>query len=175
MDLDTQQIEIVGRNWLVHELMLAGFEIALPMRDKGVDLLVSPQDYDWTLAVQLKTARGTAMSVDRKYLGKNVLLVYTLLGSRLQALPEDGEAVYHAKGSDYSARAVFLTPEEAWRLPFNSGLRQDLDDHLDYRFAWTTPLKKGLLDRKIALHREEFAEVVEDARSRLAATRSIPG
>lgn len=37
--LDTQSIEIIGHNRLVDELLLAGLEVALPLRDRGVDLI----------------------------------------------------------------------------------------------------------------------------------------
>lgn len=78
MKLDRQQVEVVGRSWLINELMYAGFEVALPMRDRGVDLLVSPDDYAWTLAVQLKTSRESVMQVHRKYLGRPLAIVCSL-------------------------------------------------------------------------------------------------
>jgi len=37
--MDTQTIEILGRNRLVTELISAGIEVALPLRDHGVDLI----------------------------------------------------------------------------------------------------------------------------------------
>lgn len=48
-DLDPQQVEIIGRNWLVGELGRAGLEVADPVRDKGVDLLASAPHFTWTL------------------------------------------------------------------------------------------------------------------------------
>jgi hypothetical protein len=36
---DTQVVEVLGRNRLVNELLLAGVEVAIPVRDKGVDLI----------------------------------------------------------------------------------------------------------------------------------------
>ena len=38
-EMDTQVIEILGRNRLVDELLLAGLEVALPERDRGIDLI----------------------------------------------------------------------------------------------------------------------------------------
>lgn len=32
-------IEILGRNRLVDELLVAGLEVALPLRDRGIDLI----------------------------------------------------------------------------------------------------------------------------------------
>ena len=48
-DLDPQQVEIIGRNWLVGEVVRAGLEVADPVRDKGVDLLASAPHFTWTL------------------------------------------------------------------------------------------------------------------------------
>ena len=48
-DLDPQQVEIIGRNWLVGELVRAGLEVADPVRDNGVDLLASAPHFIWTL------------------------------------------------------------------------------------------------------------------------------
>ena len=47
--LDTQVIELLGRNRLVSELLRAGLEVAVPARDRGIDLiayldLIDPQD-----------------------------------------------------------------------------------------------------------------------------------
>lgn len=44
-DLDSQQVEIIGRHWFIGELVRAGLEVAEPVRDNGIDLLVSPPDY----------------------------------------------------------------------------------------------------------------------------------
>ena len=37
--LDTQSIEILGRNRLINELIGAGIEVAQPLRDRGIDLI----------------------------------------------------------------------------------------------------------------------------------------
>ena len=39
---DPQFVEILGRHYLITELMRAGIEVAEPVRDRGVDLVVSP-------------------------------------------------------------------------------------------------------------------------------------
>ena len=36
---DKQASSIIGRNWLVSELYLAGIEVARPERDHGIDLI----------------------------------------------------------------------------------------------------------------------------------------
>ena len=37
--VDTQTIEIVGRQRLSGELLAAGLEVAMPLRDRGIDLI----------------------------------------------------------------------------------------------------------------------------------------
>lgn len=165
--LDGQQVEIVGRNWLTTELVHAGFEVATPIRDKGVDLLVSPSDYAWTLPIQLKTGRETVFQVHRKYVGMRLVVVYVLLGDKAQALPAESADAYRSKGNDYSARTFWLTPHEAWLLPAVSGKAQDLEGHAKYRFAWGPLLTSGLLDAKAALHRGQLRGVVLASRDRL--------
>ena len=66
-NLDTQQVEIIGRHWLIDELVRAGLEAAEPVRDKGVDLLASPPDYAWTQPVQIKTHRDRSINVYPAY------------------------------------------------------------------------------------------------------------
>lgn len=38
-ELDTQQTEIMGRNRLVNELIAAGIEVSIPIRDSGIDVI----------------------------------------------------------------------------------------------------------------------------------------
>src|SRR2546430_17173377 len=38
--LDSQQLELIGRSLLVGELLRDGLEVALPERDRGIDLIV---------------------------------------------------------------------------------------------------------------------------------------
>jgi len=42
MTRDSQVIELLGRNLLVAELLQAGLEVALPIRDRGIDLVDVP-------------------------------------------------------------------------------------------------------------------------------------
>jgi hypothetical protein len=90
---DTQRVEIIGRHWLIGELVRAGLEAAEPVRDDGVDLLVSPEDYTWTQPVQVKTHMNRVINVypdyvrerhDRRPLPK----AYTLLGDSQAPMPQ---------------------------------------------------------------------------------------
>lgn len=69
---DPQFVEIVGRHYLITEIMRAGIEIAEPVRDRGIDL-VAYVDLDSALGkflarpIQLKANWQTGFAFDRKY------------------------------------------------------------------------------------------------------------
>jgi hypothetical protein len=84
--MDTQVIELLGRNRLVSELLRAGLEVAIPARDRGIDLiayldLVDPPDEAKDLAsavagpvqrfaampIQMKAASRQSFSISKKY------------------------------------------------------------------------------------------------------------
>ncbi len=69
--IDSQQVEIVGRNLLISLLVSSGIEVARPERDRGVDL-IAYLDLDvergfQALPLQLKAFSARGMSVNRKY------------------------------------------------------------------------------------------------------------
>lgn len=67
--LDSQAVEILGRNRLVDELTRAGLEVAFPIRDRGIDLIVYLDTGDRFMAVpiQMKASSGAGFGIDRKY------------------------------------------------------------------------------------------------------------
>lgn len=71
MPLDSQQIELIGRNVLIAQLLADGLEVAVPQRDRGIDLIVYA-DLDEggrfiALPIQMKAAKVRSFGVDRKY------------------------------------------------------------------------------------------------------------
>lgn len=80
--MDTQTIELLGRNRLMDELLLAGLEVALPARDRGVDLIAyvdleSKVSSFIALPIQMKAASTQAFSIDHKYSKiSNLVLAY---------------------------------------------------------------------------------------------------
>lgn len=70
--LDSQVIEVLGRNRLVDEILRAGLEVALPVRDRGIDL-IAYADIDSRITgfvgcpIQMKAASTRAFSIDAKY------------------------------------------------------------------------------------------------------------
>ena len=67
--LDNQVIELLGRNRLIDQLLRAGLEVAQPLRDCGVDLIVysGPRVPFMARPIQMKAASGMSFSLDRKY------------------------------------------------------------------------------------------------------------
>jgi hypothetical protein len=70
--VDTQLVELAGRNWLASELLRAGVEVAKPERDRGIDL-IAYLDLDERVGkfvacpIQMKAATGAVFSLDPKY------------------------------------------------------------------------------------------------------------
>jgi len=70
--MDSQTIELVGRSQLTSELLRAGLEVALPLRDRGIDLVAYADTGDGVTAftavpIQMKAASERSFSIDRKY------------------------------------------------------------------------------------------------------------
>lgn len=79
--MDSQTVEIIGRNYLVSQLVSAGLEVARPERDRGVDL-IAYVDLDEAgggfvaCTIQMKAATNASFGVDRKY-EKFITLLFT--------------------------------------------------------------------------------------------------
>ena len=83
--MDKQIVELLGRNRLVDEILCADFEVALPIRDRGIDLIVYADlgaDVKKFISrpVQLKTYSKCGFRVDRKYEKiRDLLMAYVWL------------------------------------------------------------------------------------------------
>jgi hypothetical protein len=69
---DTQIVELLGRNRLISDLLQAGLEVALPLRDRGVDLIAyldleSRASSFIARPIQMKASSSQAFSVSAKY------------------------------------------------------------------------------------------------------------
>jgi hypothetical protein len=70
--MDSQLQELLGRNRLIAELLRAGLEVALPERDRGIDLIAYvDRDRDApsfrARPIQMKASSRAHFSIDRKY------------------------------------------------------------------------------------------------------------
>jgi len=70
--MDSQIVEVLGRNHLIAELLRAGLEVAEPVRDRGIDL-IAYSDRDPSLArfvacpIQMKASSREIFSLNAKY------------------------------------------------------------------------------------------------------------
>lgn len=72
-------VEVAGRNWLMAQLLTRGFEVAVPVVDRGVDLIAFREvghEGIRALPLQLKCASFESFSLDRKYEGRGIPLIY---------------------------------------------------------------------------------------------------
>src|ERR1700726_1824442 len=89
--IDTQLIELAGRNRLIESIIAAGLDVALPIRDDGADLIVYRRKSGGAFSarpVQLKTATKPRFAVDReKYEARESLIMAYVWG-------EDRSTIY---------------------------------------------------------------------------------
>jgi hypothetical protein len=80
--MDTQQVELMGRNRLVNELIAAGIEVALPLRDRGIDVIAYLDRDDsagrfLAVPIQMKASSKRRFGLDKKYLRtKNIVVAF---------------------------------------------------------------------------------------------------
>lgn len=94
--MEVQVVELLGRNRLVSDLVRAGLEVALPVRDHGVDL-VAYADLGATVKrfaarpIQMKSGLRRSFSVDRKYARiRDLIIAY------VWSLNEPGKEIIYA-------------------------------------------------------------------------------
>lgn len=93
LKLESQQVEILGRNRLKAALIEANLEVATPERDNGIDLIA----YRWNAErgefiarpIQLKAASTFSFGIDRKYEKFPGLIMAFVVGVR-----EEAHAIY---------------------------------------------------------------------------------
>lgn len=110
IDLDDQQIELIGTAALTAVLVREGFEIARPMRDRGVDLIVfsDASARPSAIPLQVKVHSETGLEVFRERYQKFPGLVYAIVWRALS------EPRYFLFDHD---EAVALIPEASRQTP----------------------------------------------------------
>jgi hypothetical protein len=75
---DSQLVEIAGKHLLIARLVAAGYEVAEPIRDKGIDLIIYRDKNEFSARpVQMKASTQESFSLDRKYERfPNLLIAY---------------------------------------------------------------------------------------------------
>jgi hypothetical protein len=69
---DSQLIELSGRHFLIAQLVAGGLEVAIPVRDRGIDLVayldLSAETKRFVSSpIQMKASQEARFSIDRKY------------------------------------------------------------------------------------------------------------
>ncbi len=80
--MESQVVEVLGRDRLISELLRAGLEVALPVRDRGIDL-IAYADLETKVnsfvarPIQMKAASKRIFGLDKKYRKfPNLLIAY---------------------------------------------------------------------------------------------------
>ena len=115
--MDSQVVELLGRNALVNELLCAGLELATPLRDRGIDLIayvdLAAQVSNFSAApIQIKAASKRVFSVNAKYERiANLIIVHVWH----VATPENIEfyALRHSEGVAVAAKMGY-TNSPSW-------------------------------------------------------------
>jgi hypothetical protein len=108
--MDTQIIEILGRNRLISEILRNGLEVSLPERDRGIDLIAYTDFSDKTDSfiakpIQMKASTKESFGIWKKYSKfKDLLMVYVWY------IEEEDKTITYA-----------LTYEEAFKICKNLG------------------------------------------------------
>lgn len=79
--MDTQTVEIIGRNILINQLVKGGIEVAQPIRDRGIDLIayldLEDSNNFISTPIQLKASIQASFGIQDKYSKiSNLLLVF---------------------------------------------------------------------------------------------------
>jgi len=78
--VDSQVQEIRARGIVIDRLLSCGFEVAVPVRDKGVDFLIYRENENNSYRkIQLKSSIGETFSFSRKYLStEDLVCIYVM-------------------------------------------------------------------------------------------------
>lgn len=125
--MDSQLVEIVGRNWLVNQLLEGGLEVARPERDHGVDLVayvdLAAAGRFVARPIQLKAATNAVFAINRKYERiADLLIAYVWLADDVAFALTYPEAVRVADELGYTATpswrngGVYTTTRPSGRL-----------------------------------------------------------
>ena len=123
---DTQLIELRGRHRLVEELLRAGLEVSLPVRDRGIDLVayaeLSAQVRRFAARpIQMKATSSAFFMIDRKY-EKFPDLLIAFIWHVLEPTKTEIYALTHEE-SVYVADAMGYTKTDSWLGRTKSALR----------------------------------------------------
>ena len=66
--MDTQIVEVLGRQHVIEQMLRCGVEVAVPVRDHGIDLVAYiDRGHFRARPLQLKTSSARSFAIDNKY------------------------------------------------------------------------------------------------------------
>lgn len=130
--LDTGAIELIGRHCLIAELLADGIEAALPIRDRGVDLIAYLETHEnidrfYSLPIQLKVSSRRSFSLDKKYQSIRALLLVYVWGATGPEVEREFYAMSYAQ-AEKILFAMKYAATDSWKL--------------DHYYATSKPSKK---------------------------------
>jgi hypothetical protein len=132
--MDKQQIEILGTNLLINQLVAEGIECAKPIRDNGIDLIVHADRRDGKKIkyrpLQIKVLSNEGVSIDEKY-SKTAGLIIVFVWH----VDRNADVTYYAVTYDELFK-VF----DAMGYKVKSG--HCLNDKVKIRYVTTKPTEK---------------------------------
>ena len=116
--MNSQVVEVLGRNQLTEELLRADLEVSLPVRDRGIDLIAYADLATMVEAfvarpIQMKASTNTGFGLDRKYAAfPGLLIAYVWHLARADAAVTYALTYAEALGV---AEEMGYTRTESWR------------------------------------------------------------
>lgn len=139
-----QQVEFIGTKLLEAELVRNGFEVAYPIRDRGIDFIIYQDNHGKPFSavpIQVKAASGERFILDRKYERmKGLILAYVwgidkkpryFLLTYREALSLLGRA---RKTNSWQKKGIYVYPHVPHRL------KEKLHQYYEDRWTWLRKL-----------------------------------
>ncbi len=127
----TLRVERAGRIALEHRLIAAGYQVAVPVYDAGIDLIVFSEEPFMAWPVQLKAAASDPVSVQKKYDSRDMYIAYVhhaLSDAPAVFVMPYGEAVRII--AEPHAQTASWKDEGVWRYPtLTARLREEIEPY----------------------------------------------
>jgi hypothetical protein len=118
---DAQLIGIAGQNWLVSQLIQCGIEVAMPVRDKGIDLIAYVETQGFRACrIQIKVSRGSAFKVYREgYSGMLMVYIWHIYDPQktVAFAMKTAEARRIVKANKWDENPCWTKEGGYWRVP----------------------------------------------------------
>jgi len=129
--MDTQIIELLGRNKLISEILRSGLEVALPERDRGIDLITytdfsDKSDFFIAKPIQMKASTKEVFGIWKKYSKFNDLII-----AYIWYIEEEDKSITYA-----------LTYGEAFEICKKMGWSETISWKQNGGYSTTKPSKK---------------------------------